>query len=141
MTNTARAIVSSPPSVAHPLRVGAEEALARIHRFVEDWRMPTRDKRGTFADFQKELHAKVMAFQREVLAEELARANVDVQPVVLEGVTYRTRRALPGHLRDGGRPPCKIEAPLVQGPERTKTGPAESVPKEPGALAISQKRA
>jgi hypothetical protein len=89
MTNTARALVSSLPSVAHQLRVGAEEALARIHRFVKDWRMQTRDKRGNFADFERDLHAKVMEFEREVLAEDMARADVDVEAVVVEGVTYR----------------------------------------------------
>jgi hypothetical protein len=89
MTNTARAVVPSPHSVAPQPRVGAEEALACIHRFVEDWRMRTRDKRGNFADFERELHAKVMEFEREVIAEDMARADVDVEAVVVEGNTYR----------------------------------------------------
>jgi hypothetical protein len=69
--------------------MGAEEALARIHRFVEDWRMRTPKKRGSFVDFEKELHAKVMEFEREVIAEDMARADVDVEAVVVEGDTYR----------------------------------------------------
>lgn len=89
MTTTARAVVS-PPSSVTPLRhLGAEEALRRIHRFVEDWRVRTRDKPGSFADFEKDLHAKVMEFERELIAEDMARADVDVEAVVVEGATYR----------------------------------------------------
>jgi hypothetical protein len=89
MTNTVGAVVPLPRSLAPRSHVGAEEALARIHRFVEDWRMRTRDKPGSLADFEKELHAKVMEFEREVIAEDMARADVDVEAVVVDGDTYR----------------------------------------------------
>ena len=89
MTPTARAIAPSPHAVVPQPHLGAEEALARIRRFVEDWRMQTRDKRGSFADFERDLHTKVMEFEREVIAEDMARADVDVEAVVVEGDTYR----------------------------------------------------
>jgi len=89
MTTTARTIVPSLHSVAPQPRVGSQEALAHIHRFVEDWRMRTRDKRESFADFERELHARVMEFERELIAQDIARADVDVEAVVVEGTTYR----------------------------------------------------
>ena len=51
--------------------------------------MRTQDKQGSFADFEKELHAKVMEFERELLAEDMARADVDAEAIVMDGVTYR----------------------------------------------------
>src|SRR5689334_18208154 len=88
MTNTARAIVPSPQTTPQPSLV-AEEALARIRRFVEDRRMRTQDKQGSFADFEKELHAKVMEFERELLTQDMARADVDAEAIVVDGVTCR----------------------------------------------------
>jgi hypothetical protein len=88
MTNTARAIASSPsPTARAPL--GSEEALACIHRFLEDRRVPAKDKTESFADFEKELHAKVMEYEREMIAEEMARADIDAGAIVVEGATYR----------------------------------------------------
>jgi hypothetical protein len=88
MTNTARAIASSPsPTARAPL--GSEEALARIRRFLEDRRVPAKNKPESFAAFEKELHAKVMEYEREMIAEEMARADIDAGAIVVEGVTYR----------------------------------------------------
>jgi hypothetical protein len=89
MTSTAHAIVPSPRSTTPQPRLVAEEALARIRRFVEDRRMRTQDKQGSFADFEKELHAKVMEFERELLAEDMARVDMDAEAIVVDGVTYR----------------------------------------------------
>jgi len=89
MTNAAIAVVPLPRSFAPQSHLGAEEALARIRCFVDDWRMRTRDKPGNFADFERELHAKIMEFEREVIAEDMARADVDVEAIVVDGATYR----------------------------------------------------
>jgi hypothetical protein len=89
MPNTARAIVSiASPNTRHE-RLDSEEALARIRRFLEDQRMRAGDKPGSFADFEKRLHAKMMDLEREMLAEEMARADVDEGAVVVDGITYR----------------------------------------------------
>jgi hypothetical protein len=89
MTNAARAIRPSPELVVRSSRLGTEEALARVRRFLEDRRMRAGNKPGGFADFEKELHAKVMEFEREMIAEEMARADIDAGAIVVEGVTYR----------------------------------------------------
>lgn len=89
MTQTARALVSSPSVVTPQPHFGAEDALARVRHFIEDRRMRTRGEHGNFADFERELHAKIMEVEREILAEEMARADVDVEAIVVEGDTYR----------------------------------------------------
>lgn len=86
MTSTARTI--TPSAVPHP-PLASEEALACIRRFVEDWRMAAGKKPGSFADFEKDLHAKVVEYERELVAEEMARADVDAGAIVVDGVTYR----------------------------------------------------
>ena len=89
MLNTARAIVSLPSPNPRHGRLDSEEALARIRRFLEDRRMRAGDKPGSFADFEKELHAKIMELEREMIAEEMARADIDAGAVVVDGITYR----------------------------------------------------
>lgn len=49
----------------------------------------TADKGKNFADFEKNLHAKVMEYERELLAEEMSKADVDVGAIVVDGVTFR----------------------------------------------------
>ncbi|MEO5729474.1 MAG: hypothetical protein ABI134_33550 [Byssovorax sp.] len=89
MSNPARALVSVPSVASHGPRLESEEALARIRRFLEDWRMRAGDNPGSFVDFEKELHAKIMEFEREMIAEQMARADVDVGAIVVDGTTYR----------------------------------------------------
>lgn len=89
MPNTARAIVSLPSSGPHHARLDSEEALARIRRFLEDWRMRAGDKPDRFADFERELHAKIMELEREMIGEEMARADIDVGAILVDGATYR----------------------------------------------------
>lgn len=67
----------------------ADVALANIRRFFEDRRMSRSYKPGEFAAFEKGLHAKVMEFEREMLAEEMATADVDVEAVAIDGATCR----------------------------------------------------
>lgn len=89
MTSTARAIIPFPESFVRRPQLRSEEALARIRLFLEDHRVPANDKPGSFADFEKKLHVKVMEYERELIAEEMARADIDAGAIVVEGVTYR----------------------------------------------------
>ncbi len=85
---TAR-VVALPLVPAPRPRVASEDALARLRRFLDDRRVPRDDKPESFADFEKSLHAQVMEFEREMVAEEMARADIDTGAVVVDGVTYR----------------------------------------------------
>jgi hypothetical protein len=52
----------------------------------------SRRKEGAVTDlleFEKALHAKVMGLEREVVKEELERADIDVPSIVIEGTVYR----------------------------------------------------
>ena len=55
--------------------------------------MAERRKQGKpaadFGAFEASLHERVMSLERELLAEELARADVDAEAVEVHGVTYR----------------------------------------------------
>jgi len=63
--------------------------LQRLGQFVHDhaqqWAQGTPD----LEQFERELHEQVMALERELLAEELARYDVTAEQVEVEGVTYR----------------------------------------------------
>ena len=66
----------------------SDEALARVQLFLKDARMPTTTS-GSFADFERKLHERVMEFERELLAEEMSRADIDAEAIVVDGITYR----------------------------------------------------
>lgn len=66
----------------------AESALARLQQFIEAQRAkgaPSED----FAQFERELHAHVVAVEGELLSEELARWDVDLPVLEIEGKSYR----------------------------------------------------
>lgn len=89
MSKAARTVIPFPQSNTRALVARPDEALARIRHFLEDRRMSKSYKPGAFAEFEKGLHTKVMEFERELLAEEMASADVDTEAVVVDGVTYR----------------------------------------------------
>jgi hypothetical protein len=64
-------------------------SVQRLGQFVREraqqWTQGTPD----FERFERELHAQVMALERELIAEELARYDVATEQVEVEGVTYR----------------------------------------------------
>ncbi len=63
-------------------------ALARLEDFLEERRRKQGPQAGIEA-FERELHAHVAEVERELMAEELARYDVDVPVVQIEGLTYR----------------------------------------------------
>jgi hypothetical protein len=64
-------------------------ALEGLRQFVldrdEQWRTGPPD----FESYEHDLHQRVMAIERELLAEELARYDVTAEQVEVEGVKYR----------------------------------------------------
>ncbi len=52
-----------------------------------------------FAKFEQELHQQVMAVEREILADELTRADIDAEMVEIDGVTYRKAVRSIGHYQ------------------------------------------
>jgi hypothetical protein len=64
-------------------------ALEELRQFVlergEQWATGTPD----FEGYEHELHQRVMAIERELLAQELARYDVTAEQIEVEGVIYR----------------------------------------------------
>lgn len=65
-----------------------ETALDKLLALVKE-RRKGRELPEDFGRFERELHAQVMEVERELLAEELARADIDVAAVTVGGVVYR----------------------------------------------------
>lgn len=75
--------------VYHRDAISQSPTLQRLGQFVREhaqqWTQGTPD----FEQFERELHEQVMALERELVAEELARYDVTTEQVAVEGVTYR----------------------------------------------------
>lgn len=68
---------------------GPRQALAEVEAFVHDRSMSWKEKPGGFAAFERDLHERVRAYEREVLAEEMGRADIDTEAITVEGTVYR----------------------------------------------------
>lgn len=63
-------------------------AAARLRQFIRDHRQEWDDGLPDFELFEQELHAHMMALEREVVAQELARYDVDPEHVEVGDVVY-----------------------------------------------------
>jgi len=64
-------------------------SLEGLRQFVLAWREQWATGTPDFEQFEHELHARMMAIEREMLAEELVRYDVTVKQIEVEGVAYR----------------------------------------------------
>lgn len=69
--------------------------LQRLGQFVHEHAQTWTDSTPDLEQFESELHEYVMAFERELVAEELARYDVTAEQVEVEGVSYRQTLASP----------------------------------------------
>jgi hypothetical protein len=106
---------------------GPERALTEIRQFVEDHRMHRKEDPGGFSEFERGLHARVMAFEREMVADEMRAADIDVEAVKIEGTIYRrVLRAEEEYLTAAG--PVRVMRSLYK--DHTDTGARAIVPLE-----------
>src|ERR671910_30526 len=68
--------------------VTPQSAVDRLQAFIAE-RRSSKQPCGDMEGFERELHGYVVAVEREVLAEELARLDVDLPAVTIEGEVYR----------------------------------------------------
>ena len=73
----------------HENSVLQSTAIQHLRQFVTDWHAQQRDGPPDFEQFERELHERVLAVERELLAAELARYDVAAEQVEVEGVVYR----------------------------------------------------
>ncbi|MGH8524166.1 MAG: hypothetical protein ACREXY_08125 [Gammaproteobacteria bacterium] len=111
----------------------SQSALDRLHGFLAQRRL-SAELVQEMESFERQLHAYFVEAEREVLAEELARFDVDLPAVRIEGQSYRrvlrceetyvsavgpvrVMRSLYGTGRSGERALCPLEfrAGIVEG--------------------------
>ena len=68
--------------------VTLESAVDRLKALIAE-RRSSKEPCGDMECFERELHEYVVEVEREVLAEELARLDVDLPTVTIEGEVYR----------------------------------------------------
>jgi hypothetical protein len=89
-------------------------SLEKLREFIETHHMKAKMGPQSFADFERDLHARVMEVERDLVEEEMSRHDIDADAVVIDGNSIagcfgsRRRRgrgtnALQGPDR-GGRP-------------------------------------
>ena len=70
---------------------GTKSAWAELAQFVlkrkEQWQKG--EETPEFGSYEQELHEQLMKLERELLAEELARYNMDAKEIEVEGERYR----------------------------------------------------
>ena len=84
-----RSVPNSLSACETPEASGVARALARVQAFVKDHRMRWKDMPGGFGAFEKALHERVVAYEREMLAEEMAHADVNAEAIEVAGTSYR----------------------------------------------------
>jgi len=77
--------------VSHKNDVLASLAVERLGQFVRKRRRQweVREDSPDCEMFERELHEHIMAVERELIADELARYDIDVEEVEVEGTIYR----------------------------------------------------
>lgn len=64
-------------------------AMEQLGQFVLEWRAQWVSDTPDFERFERELHERIMAIERELLTEELARYDVTAEKIEVGGVSYR----------------------------------------------------
>jgi hypothetical protein len=74
--------------VSHTWSVWESPALHRVGQFVRQRQQVWATGTPNFEQFEQEVHEQVMALERELLAAELARYDVDAEQIEVAGVRY-----------------------------------------------------
>ena len=89
--------------------------------------MRRRLPKESFEDFETRLHSQLQEVERELLGEELARADVDVEAICVQGATFRrVLRAEQTYMTAAG--PVRVERTLYK--DRTDQGERAISPME-----------
>ncbi len=86
---------AAKPSVERALRVSEvqrsfhDRVLDGIRKFLEDHAMAGKTGAREFYEFEKELHARMMEAEREILGGVMAASDVDADAIEIEGTVHR----------------------------------------------------
>lgn len=75
--------------LCHKKPVLESPAIEKLGQFVLEWRRRWETSTPDFECFEHELHEQIMAIERELLTEELARYDVEAEQIAVGGTTYR----------------------------------------------------
>jgi len=64
-------------------------AIEKLGQFIQEWRTHWEKSAPDYERFEHELHEQINPIECEMLTEELARYDVAVEPIEVDGVTYR----------------------------------------------------
>ena len=102
-------------------------SLAKLRAILEDEGMRRRGPEETFEAFEGRLHRQLQEVERELLAEDLGRSDIDAEGILIEGTAYRrVLRAEETYMTAAG--PVRVERALYK--DRTDEGERSLVPME-----------
>jgi len=87
MTQPARA--HEPVADTRVPTEAAATPLERLRKFLDTHGMAGKTGPRAFAEFERELHERLMVFEREIIGAEMAALDVDAPAVVIEGKVHR----------------------------------------------------
>src|ERR1019366_2033696 len=68
--------------------------LEKLREFLEKEGMKSKTGPRSFADFERELHERMMGAERDIVALEMAKLDVDAPAIRIDGKVHRPRRRL-----------------------------------------------
>ena len=74
---------------SHKNSILQSATLQRLEQFLQEWRAQSSEEMPNFETFEEQLHEQVMAVERELLAEELLRYDVNAPEIEVEQIPYR----------------------------------------------------
>lgn len=88
MTRASASVDQSSAATSVPKRE-LNDPLESLRRFLDTLDMKKKVGPAAFAEFERELHERVMAVERDVLASEMKKLDVDAEAVVIDGRVHR----------------------------------------------------
>src|ERR1035437_5247535 len=85
--SVARAATSVPREVR-------QTPLEKLREFLEKEGMKSKTGPRSFADFERELHERMMGAERDIVALQMAKLYVDAPAILIDGKVHRPRRRL-----------------------------------------------
>ena len=102
-------------------------SVAKLRAILDDEGMRRRQPKETFEAFEERLHRELQEVERDLLAEDLGRADVDAEGILVEGTAYRrVLRAEETYMTAAG--PVRVERTLYK--DRTDEAERALVPME-----------
>jgi len=77
------------PVATRVLREASNDPLAKLREFLETRAMKDKMGPGAFAQFERELHERLMEAERDLVGAEMAKLDIDADTVVIAGKTHR----------------------------------------------------